>query len=436
MKNPRRYLLHALAVAALVPLLPRAAHADGAIDAATLVTDTVGSFGGALYLRHEAMFAGTTSTGHAYRVPCRILSPASPGQRSGLLLFDWPNITAASTAVRRDLPLGRYALTDAFLFGQHLAYATVRTDPAAIGRRWAEGGLNTSSEFIQHPADAFEIVADFVKALRAAPPLVSLVGPVQRTAAFAYSNEGARLRGLVRSPLGRGLFDVSLVGGAGGFLQIPQGNAVIAQRSEAAPSIGTGRVIEFNTETDVLVNEAEHARVDAANLRVYEFAGASHLRQTEAQLFGLPSPETANPADWFPLVRALFTAANAWCDGVPPPPSLWLGAPRDPNIVRDARNNALVRFVGGAPVNTAAHRLPEVAVGERQYLGVDSAFFGVSLLRAIAGSAIDLTGAFTSHEAYVEQVKGHVVELVAQGYLLPSDGDAIIARAEASSIGL
>ena len=37
-------------------------------------------------------------------------------------------------------------------------------------------------------------------------------------------------------------------------------------------------------------------------------------------------------------------------------------------IVRDANGNALVRIVGGLPVDTLAYRLPEVAVGENQYI--------------------------------------------------------------------
>jgi len=45
----------------------------------------------------------------------------------------------------------------------------------------------------------------------------------------------------------------------------------------------------------------------------------------------------------------MFVAANNWCDGIEPPPSLWLAAPNDSRIVRDAKGNALVRFLGGKP---------------------------------------------------------------------------------------
>jgi len=45
----------------------------------------------------------------------------------------------------------------------------------------------------------------------------------------------------------------------------------------------------------------------------------------------------------------MFVAANNWCDGIEPPPSLWLAAPNDTRIVRDAKGNELVRFVRRGP---------------------------------------------------------------------------------------
>src|SRR5437763_1620103 len=75
-----------------------------------------------------------------------------------------------------------------------------------------------------------------------------------------------------------------------------------------------------------------------------------------------------------PFFRALFVAGIKWCDGVQPPPSLWLGAPNGPTIARDANGNALVRYVGGLPMNTAEYRLPEVAVGENQYIPLDQSY--------------------------------------------------------------
>ena len=64
----------------------------------------------------------------------------------------------------------------------------------------------------------------------------------------------------------------------------------------------------------------------------------------------------------------------------------------------------------------------------------DGSFPG--LLRALAGSHVDLTGGFTDHDEYVRLVALHANVLVGQGYLLQSDADTIIDQAIDSGIGL
>ena len=89
-------------------------------------------------------------------------------------------------------------------------------------------------------------------------------------------------------------------------------------------------------------------------------------------------------------------------------------------------------------MNTTAYRLPEVAVGENQYIPFDpsyndSTFPGV--MRMIAGSHVDLTASFTDHLDCVRQVAFHARGLEAFGYLLEADADEIIQRAIQSDIG-
>jgi hypothetical protein len=239
--------------------------------------------------------------------------------------------------------------------------------------------------------------------------------------------------------MGVGLFNFSLVGGTGNGYIRPSGNKVGNSNSERAPLAGAGLEIDFQSEFDVIVLGAHKTRHEESNYRVYQFAGASHIRDVDAAEFGLPDPELANPADWVPFFRALFVAANNWCDGIAPPPSIWLGAPNDASIARDANGNALVRYVGGQPVNTTAYRLPEVALGQNQYIPLDPSYDDGSLLgflRAAAGGHVDLTGSFTNHAAYVNDVTSNARALQAQGYLLEADADAIILRAIQSGIGI
>jgi hypothetical protein len=420
---------------------------EGRIDPSTWVSISEGTFGGIPYVRYEAMFEGVTSNNRPFRVPCQIVAPENPAEGSGLFLFDWLVPSTIPTAVGQEQADSRYTLTDEFLFSRGIAYATVRCDRAGIGkespvsdpsRPWSDDLLDTSSEFITSSGDEFDIVVMYLKTLRTDPVAVQVLGPIQRRAAFAYSAAGYRLRGLLRMRMGIGLFDFSLVGGTGNGFAHPTGNGIAFTSSEREPLAGAGLEIDFQSETDVVVTGAEKTRHESPNYRVYQFAGAAHLRDIDAVEFGLVDPSSANTADWVPFFRALFVAGNDWCDGIQPPQSLWLGAPNDAQILRDANGNALVTYVGGQPKSTTAYRLPEVAVGQNQYIPFapsydDGTFLG--FLRELSGGFIDLTDQFTSHDDYVAQITRHAIDLQAHGYLLEADAAAIIQEAIDSDIG-
>ncbi len=420
---------------------------QGQIDPTTLVSAPHGTFGGVPYTRYEAMFQGTTPKNRPFRVPCQIIAPANPAQGAGVLLFDWLVASTIPTLVGQEQADARYTLTDAFLFGRGVSYATVRCDPLCIGRQspvsnpvrpWSDGLLNTTSEFIASAGDEFDIVVMYQYALRTDPIALQILGPIQRRVAFGYSASGFRLRGLLRRQAGVGLFDFSMVGGTGSGMSNPTGNGVEFVARERDPLPGAGLEIDFQSETDVLVFDGHKTRRESPNYRVYQFAGASHIRDTDVAEFGLPDPQTANSADWVPFFRALFVAGLDWCNGIAPPPSLWLGAPNSPQILRDANGNALVTRVGGQAVNTIAYRLPCVAIGENAYIPFapaydDGSFLG--LLRALAGGRIDRTATFPSHATYVAQITQHAQGLQALRLLLPADANAIIQQATQSNIG-
>ena len=442
----RTILLHALVVG-VTAVVASPSSAAGRIDANTVIAIPHGTFSGVQYTRYEAMFEGMSSNKRPYRVPCQIIAPSHPSDGSGLLLFDWLVRSTIVTAVGQEQADARYTMTDDFLFGRGISYATVRCDKAGIGKRspvsdptrpWSDGLLDTSTEFIKSAGDEFDIVVDYVKALRTDPVALQRLGEIDRTAAFGYSASGGRLRGLLRLQMGKGLFDFSLVGGNGVGYSHPAGNDIGETFAEKPPLAGAGLEIDFITETEVVLSKGHKTRHEEANYRSYEFAGASHIRNIDVEEFGLPDPEKANPAEWSPFIRALFVAGDNWCDGIAPPPTIWLGAPNDPAIVRDAKGNALVRYVGGQPVNTTAYRLPEVAVGENKYIPIDLSYDDGTFLgffRVIGGGHVDLTDSFTNHEDYVDQVTYHARGLQAFGYLLESDADAIIWRAIQSDIG-
>ena len=445
----RPFLRFVLPIAALLVAghAPAQSTPVGRIDPGTWVSAPEGPFDGIPYTRYEAMFDGVTANNRPFRVPCQILAPTNPAQGSGLFLFDWLVPSTITTAVGQEQADARYILSDQFLFGRGVSYATVRCDPEAIGtqspvsnptRPWSDGLLDKSSEFITSAGDEFDIAVAFLNTLRTDPAAVEALGPIQRRAAFAYSAAGYRLRGLLRMRAGIGQFDFSLVGGTGDGYAHPKGNGIAFTGSEREPLAGAGLEIDFQSETDVLVLGAHKTRHEGPNYRLYQFAGAAHLRDVDALEFGLVDPASADSAEWTPFCRALFVAGNDWCDGIPPPRSLWLGAPNDAQIARDPNGNALVTHVGGLPASTTAHRLPAVAVGENQYLPfapsyVDGSWLG--WLRALAGGRVDLTGNFTSHATYVAQIAQHAYGLQAGGYLLQADADRIVQEATQSGIG-
>jgi hypothetical protein len=435
-------LLHAAVAVFATAVASPHAHAAGQIDASTLVSVQHGTFAGVKFTRYEAMFAGVTPNNRPYRVPCQIISPANPQQGASLLVFDWLVPSTIPTAVGQEQADARYVMTDEFLFGLGISYATVRCSAEAIGtsspvsdptRPWSDDLLDTSTEFITSAGDEFDIVVDYLKALRNDPVALQLLGQINRRAAFGYSASGHRLRGLLRLQMGKGLFDFSLVGGTGNGYLHPKGNELATSSAEKPPLTEAGLEIDFQSETETVLADGQKSRHEEPNYRLYQLAGAAHIRDIDVEEFGLPDPQTANPAEWTPFVRALFVAANKWCDGILPPPTIWLGAPNDGTIVRDANGNALVRYVGQLPVITTAYRLPEVAVGENQYIPLDPSYDDgtfLGLFRMVAGSHVDLSGNITDPSRYVRDVTLHARKLEAGGYLLKSDADAIILRAK------
>src|SRR5712671_2494567 len=182
---------HLLRLVLPIVALPFAGHASaqsslkGRIDPSTWVSTPHGTFGGVPYTRYEAMFEGVTANHRPFRVPCQIIAAVNPAQGSGLLLFDWLVPSTIPTAVGQEQADARYTLTDEFLFGQGVAYATVRCDPAGIGQRsplsdpsrpWSDGLLDTASEFITSAGDEFDIVAMYLNTLRTDAVALQLLG--------------------------------------------------------------------------------------------------------------------------------------------------------------------------------------------------------------------------------------------------------------------
>src|SRR5262245_19009952 len=309
----------------------------GRIDRDTIVSTELGKFNGVRYRRHEAMFTGKSSRGNPYRVPCQVIAPEDPHKLNGVCLFDYLNPTAIFIpAIGREFGFGLHVLGQEFLFNRGVVYATVRCDLDGIGKPWLDTGFDSSGEQIVAPADEFDIVHDFVRALTSDPVARALAGPVKRKMSLGYSASGGLLRGLLRTESGRRLFDCSLPGGCGAGVVLPNGDDLVEALDASPPPEDAGFEVNFSTETEVVLFNAAPVRIEAPNARSFELAGGAHLRSVDVAIAGLPSPETANPLNWYPIVCALFAAAECARRVTDMPTSIWLGAAGDETIRRDA----------------------------------------------------------------------------------------------------
>lgn len=392
-----------------------------------------GVFNGIDYVSHTGRFSGATSKG-AFDVPFEIVVPSDPNQGNGAMLFEPPHWLFGPLG--RDLLLGRD-----FLFDSGFSYAAVGwsddglsvLDPAATpiiiaGEEVEDPGLIKGG--IDVVIDV-EILVQFVNAMKANPQAIAIAGNLRAFYSYGASQTSAAQLQILLEPEGQGLFDFSLLTLRFWPERIPGNFNRLAGEFEL-PS-GIGRTIFVNTESELIVSDAEQFRTAAENPnnRVYEIAGAPHF----------PQPPPLNPLDYFPVFRAAFLAGDAWVrwDSEAPQSALINEASGvDPvygfetGIGRDINGNAL----GGI-------RLPDVELGRAWFIatnfvvpipGFDSELFGLWVdlqCEPLPGGS----ARFANHGRYVAPFIRHADALVSQGYLLTSDAEAMKADAARSEVG-
>ena len=78
-------------------------------------------------------------------------------------------------------------------------------------------------------------------------------------------------------------------------------------------------------------------------------------------------------------------------------------------------------------------RLPQVAVGLGRYLAWKTG--APTAEETFSGSFVDLSGNFTDHQAYVNDIRSQARQLVRDGYLLVEDAARLVAEADSSAVG-
>jgi hypothetical protein len=275
-----------------------------------------------------------------------------------------------------------------------------------------------------------EIIVQFTRALSEDAHAGDVLGTIDRIYAYGASQSAGALLETLHSPGGTDLFDLTLLHVA--FWRDPfvRGDEFQRLGGEFQPLADVGRVVFVGAEGDQVRNDAEQFRraVGDPAHRVYEVAGAAHL------------PSVLNPLNHTLVMRAIFVAADEWMRlGIEPPPSTLMDAAPDGEI------DPVYGFVTGigrdGDLNARGGvRLPEVEIGQAQYIAVNFA------LNPQIGAVIDLTcepvaasgnttPRFPNHGTYVSRFNQQADELVRGRFLLPEDAEAIKTAAAESEVG-
>lgn len=397
-------------------------------------TEGMGFFNGVSYIRYLGTLSGAASGGD-YVAPFEVMVPWDPNLSNERLLVE-PLHWIGGAIVRE-------YLTRDFLFGRGFGHAGI-----CLGAAAPFVPNHPCQDFSGEPGMAVEIVADFARALKEDPALSALVGEIDALYGIGVAATVNPLHTLVRSEAGQGLFDLSLFVATGWPLPFAPPPEEV---QPFTPVEGAGRIIVLNTEADILQfngNGLRHDDLTHPSYRLYQVAGGPHIADTpstRARFVGPPqSPfppiEGTTPLDWSPVLRALFIAGDRWVTkGVEPAPSTYIEAApegeidpvyeRPTGIARDENLNAR----GGV-------RLPDLALGRGQFIAADTELMEAPYL---FGGYLDLacepladgSARFSDHETYVAQFTELVEELVAQGFLLSEDAQAMIEAAAASDVG-
>ena len=397
----QKFILQSVLLLALAS--PRAFAAGTLVED---VTTSFGEFGGVQYVKHTGRLVDAASQ---YRVPYEIVVPKNSSQGNGAVLVELSHFAARTQA--RDSLLGQD-----FLFGQGLSYGAVGWGDYIFPGDFTILDPTATDAFVNTGVRGATILRDFAKALRSGPFGMAITV----VESFGHSQTSVPQMELLQSNEGAGLFDFSMSGGLDPS-DLPQ-----------YPPLGSGRIMEFRSEGDVVLAQGQFLRADDAShplFRTYEFAGMPHV---PGLVYG--SPEL----DWTPFARSLFQAGHLWAkQGKEPPASVFLQSTGDSSndpvygfftgIARGEWGNAL----GGV-------RQPDLELGRGQFLAVGGfqspfdVYFGAFFDKK---DTAEFRARYPNHGSYISAFKHQLNSLSHQGFLLQADAIAWLQGAVRSDVG-
>jgi len=467
---------------------------------------------GSGYLEVQATMSGVVvredESQGTYKVPITLLYPQDSSMCNGAALVDVVNSVFYETydfvGTQNDpffpslFPIGRLTLGDAFIQEHGYVYAQAQWNKLVLERQRSAGTLADPTLHIDAGTDGYAILRDLSAFLRS--PANSMSGAEaipcaeENVIAFGYSQTGMLLRefyfaGLNTNMVNTSVFDDDLV--FEGSLHATPGSRCRSMTDQSplylysyndcvgATPKSQGKVITFNTETDVQIINGWKARStnSAAQkyYRLYELAGTSHIPVTlfHLKLVGIRPVEMAeqNYVDTGPVLRAMLENLREWIEGSSEPPAneylqgkvdrLTTPLFTDQSWGNDNQQVYIFRLgvdgnvLGGIRLPHLRTVLPSgnVLGGPLGlYRGVEcnhdptqNSFIlrcqisgDANIYNIVGGTFIPYVSGqcaafYDSYETYLKEVTEAVDYAVAQGWILPEETDSIIALATQKS---
>jgi hypothetical protein len=429
----------------------------GYVEEEFFVEGTASAYTSAGELGSDGKWTVAPGSSAAYRTRILVRRPAERRKFNGAVVVEWHNVSAGLDAAPD------WTFTHTMLMREGFAWVGVSAQAAGVegGGGFLDLSLKTIDPerygSLMHPGDSFsyDIFSQVGEAIRSRSGLRPL-GELRpkRLIAVGESQSAFRLVTYVNAvhPLARvydGFLIHSRAGGAAALSQDPEPAIPAPGPALVRTDVGVP-VLTFQTETDLaLLGSLDARQPDRRNLRLWEVAGTAHgdTYQTEvgpgdegeaaADTTHLPPTNTVaggfitcdlpiNAGPQHYVLAAALQKLERWVQkGIP--------APRAPRlevaggeIVRDERGNAL----GG--IRTPQLDVPVAALSGLGQMG--SAFCFLFGTTAPFDEAT-LAALYPSHEGYVAAVRRAARAAVRRGFLLRTDAKAIVAAAEASSVG-
>jgi len=465
---------------------------------------------GSGYLEVQATMSGIViredQSQGSYKVPITLLYPQEASTCNGSALVDVVNSVFYETydfvGTQNDpffpslFPIGRLTLGDTFLQEYGYVYAQAQWNKLVLERQLSAGTLADPTLHIDAGTDGYAILRDLSAFLRSPANSMSGIESLpcvsDNVIAFGYSQTGMLLRqfyfaGLNTKMANGPIFDDGLV--FEGSLHATPGSRCrsLTDRSPwysynncgGATPKSQGKVITFNTETDVQIINGWKARSENSSAqkyyRMYELAGTSHIPVTlfPLKLVGIRPLEMAeqNYVDTSPVLRAMVEHLRAWIeDSGEPPVNEYLhgkvdrlGTPLFTDQSWGNDNQQIYIFRLGIDGNALGGvRLPHlrtVLPGGNVVGGPLGFYRGVEcnndptrnsfiltcqlssdpyIYNIVGGTFVPYTSEqcatyYDSYETYLNEVTEAVDYAVVEGWILPAEADSIITSAAQKS---